>query len=92
MANHKSAIKRHKQSLKKRLRNRSVRSSTRTAIKAFEKILPPKGEAMAKGTHTLFVTAEQKLQSAASKGVMNKKTVARKISRLAKSFKVVTSA
>ncbi|MFM1849125.1 MAG: Ribosomal protein, partial [Pseudomonadota bacterium] len=33
MANHKSAIKRHRQSLKRRDRNRDARAAVRTAIK-----------------------------------------------------------
>jgi small subunit ribosomal protein S20 len=85
MANHKSALKSHRQSLKKRLRNRNVRGSARTAIKNLEKSLKETSDEAAR--NSLLVIAEKRLQSAAAKGVMKKKTAARKISRLALAMK-----
>lgn len=79
MANHKSAIKRHRQSLKKRDRNRSAKSSVRSALKKAE-------VAAASGNSTealeLARKAESLMASACSKGLYHKATVARKISRL----------
>ncbi|MGZ8473406.1 MAG: 30S ribosomal protein S20, partial [Candidatus Deferrimicrobiaceae bacterium] len=43
MAKIKSAIKRHKQSLKRRTRNRHIRSSVKTAIKEVRSTLESKG-------------------------------------------------
>lgn len=88
MANHKSAIKRHRQSLRKRARNRTVRSSTRTAVKNFEKSLAESADGVT--SKELFLLAEKRLQSAVSKGVMKKKTMGRKVSRLAKALKVAS--
>ena len=88
MANHKSALKRHRQSLKKRLRNRNVRGSARTAVKNLEKSLKDTTDGATQ--QSLMVIAEKRLQSAASKGVIKKKTAARKISRLALAMKKAT--
>ena len=79
MANHKSAIKRHRQSLKRRDRNRSTKSAVRSALK--------KAEAAATTGSTPEATelarkAESLMASACSKGLYHKATVARKISRL----------
>ena len=79
MANHKSAIKRHRQSLKRRDRNRSTKSSVRSALKKAE-------VAASSGNSTealeLAKKAEALMASSCSKGLYHKATVARKISRL----------
>lgn len=79
MANHKSAIKRHRQSLKRRDANRSAKSAVRTAIK--------KAEAAAKtGTQAeaqqLARAAESMMAKAVKKGLFHKATLARKVSRM----------
>lgn len=81
MARIKSAIKRHKQSLKRRARNRHVRSTVRTAVKAVrsavdEKDVPRAQEALRE--------AAAAIARAGAKGVLHWKTAARKASRLAK--------
>lgn len=85
MANHKSALKRHRQSLKKRIRNRTVRGAARTAIKNLEKSLKETTDIAAR--QSLLAIAEKRLQSAAAKGVVKKKTASRKIRRLALAMK-----
>ncbi|RMD87436.1 MAG: 30S ribosomal protein S20 [Candidatus Dadabacteria bacterium] len=80
MANHKSALKRHRQSLKRRERNRRVKSSIRTAIKKARLAI----EAGEEGAIELVRRAEKLLASSATKGVIHKKNAARRISRLAK--------
>ena len=45
MANHASALKQHRQSLKRRLRNRGTRSRMRTAVKHFRLLLETDVEA-----------------------------------------------
>jgi small subunit ribosomal protein S20 len=81
MANHKSAIKRHKQSLKRRERNRSAKSAIKTAVRATS-------EAATKGDKTSAETnlklAVKQISKARSKGILHKKTASRKISRIAK--------
>ncbi len=77
----KSGIKRHKQSLKRRIRNRHIRSTVKTAVKEVraaidEHAVEKAGEALS--------TAVSVIQRAGSKGVLHRKTVARKVSRLSK--------
>jgi small subunit ribosomal protein S20 len=78
MANHKSAIKRHRQSIKRRDANRTVRSSVRTAIKKAEASTPG---AKAK---ELANSAESLMAKAVKKGIFHKATLARKVSRMQK--------
>ena len=77
MANHISAIKRHKQSEKQRIRNRAVKSALNTKIKKIK--LNTSVENMRLG-QSLFAAA-------ACRGIMHKKTASRKISRLMKKLK-----
>ncbi len=80
MANHKSAIKRHRQSIKRRSRNRMTRSMVRTAIKGVQELVA-KGDL--EGAKTSFRSAEKAIARAASKGMYHHKNASRKISRLA---------
>ena len=81
MANIKSQIKRNKQNEKRRLRNKSVKSSLKTAIRKFH-------EATAAGDSdtaaTLLRDASRKLDKAASKGVIHKNQAANRKSAIAK--------
>jgi small subunit ribosomal protein S20 len=76
----KSAAKRHRQSLKRRIRNRHIRSTVKTAVKEVRTALTEgaaaAGEALSKAVSTI--------SRAGSKGVLHKKTVARKVARLSK--------
>ncbi len=81
MANHKSAVKRHKQSLARAGRNRAARTRVKTVIKSVRAAILKKDKAAA--TEAL-VLATSILDKASTKGAMHWKTVARKISRLAK--------
>jgi len=81
LANIKSAIKRNKQNEKKRVRNRIVRGSTRTAVQ--------KARAAIEGTEKETATAAvlkaiSTLDKAVSKGVIHKNNAARRKSRLMK--------
>lgn len=80
MANHESAIKRHRQSLKRRTRNRSVRAAVRSSVKKARTAIASKDN----GAKESVRAAEKALASAGSKGVFHKKKVRRQISRLAK--------
>jgi small subunit ribosomal protein S20 len=79
MANHKSAIKRHRQSLKRRDANRSAKSAVRTAIKRAEAAAKTGTKAEAQ---TLARAAESMMSKAVKKGLFHKATLARKVSRL----------
>jgi len=84
----KSGIKRLRQSLKKRERNTVVKSDLKTQLKKFEAALESKDIATAQ---TLLKETEIKLRKAASKGVMKKETVSRKVSRISKRVFVLSS-
>jgi small subunit ribosomal protein S20 len=81
VANHRSALKRIRNSEKKRQRNRVVRSRTRTEIK--------KARALMDGgdlENAIPATREaiRQLDKAATKGVLHRNNVARRKSRLMK--------
>ncbi|WP_375000298.1 30S ribosomal protein S20 [Aeromicrobium sp. CTD01-1L150] len=80
MANIKSQVKRNRQNEAARERNRSVRSTLRTAVRRFN-------EAAASGSDdakTLAAEATRKLDKAASKGVIHKNQAANRKSAIAK--------
>ncbi|HCR12046.1 MULTISPECIES: 30S ribosomal protein S20 [Solidesulfovibrio] len=79
MANHKSAIKRHRQSLLARARNRAVKTRVRNVIKAVRVALTAGDSATAE---TALLAATKILDKAATKKVIHWKTAARNISRL----------
>jgi len=80
VANIKSQVKRIQTNERQRLRNQSVKSSLRTAIRSFR-------EAAAAGdkdkANELLVSASRKLDKAASKGVIHANQAANKKSALA---------
>jgi small subunit ribosomal protein S20 len=80
VANIKSQIKRNKQNEKRRLRNKSVKSSLKTAIRKFHEAT------VAGDTETataLMRDASRKLDKAASKGVIHKNQAANRKSAIA---------
>ena len=79
MADHKSAIKRHKQSEKRRLRNNSVKTEIKTVVKKIREQIASgnKDEATVN-----LKTATTLLDRAVSKGVLHRNNASRKISRL----------
>jgi small subunit ribosomal protein S20 len=79
MANIKSQIKRNRQNAALRLRNKSVGSSLKTSVKKVEAAV-----AAGKAGDDLLRQAQAKIDTAVSKGVLHKRTAARKKSRLAK--------
>lgn len=81
MANHKSALKRHTQSEKRKLRNRNVKASMRTQIKKARKEI---AGGSASSTAGEVLGAIKSLAKAATKGVLTKKTASRRVSRLMK--------
>ncbi len=80
----KSAKKRHRQSLERRARNRSVKSSLKTQIK---KVSATAAEGNAEGTEEEFRLAVKKLDQAAAKRVIHPNKAARLKSRLVKRLK-----
>jgi small subunit ribosomal protein S20 len=78
VANTKSAIKAHKQSQKRVMRNRIYRSGARTAVKRARVAIATDVETAPESV----VAAIQALDRAASKGVIHKNNAARRKSRL----------
>ncbi|GAB2953559.1 30S ribosomal protein S20 [Micromonospora polyrhachis] len=81
MANIKSQIKRNRQNEKRRLRNKSVKSSLKTAIRKFNEAAEA-GEA--EKAIELMREASRKLDKAASKGVIHSNQAANRKSAIAK--------
>jgi small subunit ribosomal protein S20 len=79
LANHKSAIKRHRQSLLARARNRAVKTRVRNVIKAVRAAITAGDTAAAE---TALLSATKVLDKAATKKIIHWKTAARNISRL----------
>ncbi len=88
MPNKKSAYKHLRADPKKRLRNRMIKSATRTAIKKAEQAIAS-GDLEA--AMTAFREAVSKLDRAAKKGVIKKGTADRKKSRLARKLNKLIS-
>ncbi len=81
MANTKSALKRWRQSEKRRIRNRVHRSRARTAVKKTLKLLSVGDLEAAKKATQAAISA---LDRAAQKGVIHRNNAARRKSRLVK--------
>lgn len=88
MPNIKSAMKRVRQSEKRRAHNASQRSALRTAIKAVRTAVANKDAEAAKAA---LVAAEKKLDKAAGKGLIHKNAAARKKSRLAQAVNTLVA-
>ncbi|MBI5970874.1 MAG: 30S ribosomal protein S20 [Deltaproteobacteria bacterium] len=79
MANHASALKRHRQSEKRRVRNAAVKSNLRSLIKkARETVATAKPEEV----KTQLARAAAHLDKAVTGGVLHRNNASRKISRL----------
>ena len=89
MANHKSALKRHRQSLLARARNRAVKTRVRNVIKAVRAALAGGDTAAAESA---LLTATKVLDKAATKKVIHWKTAARNISRMSTAVNKAKSA
>jgi small subunit ribosomal protein S20 len=81
VANIKSQIKRNRQNEKRRVRNKSVKSALKTAVRKFnEAVEAGNSDAAA----TLMRDASRKLDKAVSKGVIHKNQAANRKSAIAK--------
>ena len=81
MANHKSAIKRARQNELQRLRNKGDRTKVKSIVKDLRSSV---GEASGEETQVKLNAAQSVIDKASKKGVLHKRTAARKISRLTK--------
>lgn len=80
MANHPQALKRHRQSIKHRIRNRFYKKTMRTYLSQVR-------EAVAAGdsktAEAAFAKTQRYIDKVASKGIIHRSTGARLVSRLA---------
>jgi small subunit ribosomal protein S20 len=83
MAQHASAKKRHRQSLKRYARNRHYRTTVRSAIRRARSAAAEGSE----DTARYCQDAERLLRKASGKGAMHQSTVSRTVSRLQKLLK-----
>jgi len=81
LANHKSAIKRAQQNESRRLRNKSVKTRIKTIVKD---IRSAAAETSGADISAKINAAQSAIDKASKKGVIHKRTAARKISRLTK--------
>ena len=88
LANHKSALKRIRQSARRQKRNQHLRSGMRNEIKRFRQALEA-GDAGAAGER--FAAAERAIRRASSKGLIPRRRADRSVSRLAHSLNALGS-
>lgn len=88
MANHPSALKRHRQSEKARLANRSVRAKLRTMVRQLREAVAAGDKEAADGK---LREAASQLHKAASKGVLHRRTADRQTGRLARTVAALKS-
>lgn len=86
MANHKSAEKRIRQTAKRRERNMARRNRIRTTVRKFEDAMKAGDKTAAESA---FAQVMPEMHRGVSKGVVPKKTAARKLSRLNKRLKAL---
>ncbi len=88
MANHKSAIKRARQSEARRLRNRGYKSQVKKAVKDVRSAV---AESSPEEARENLRKAASVLQRTAARGVIKRKTASRKISRLSRQVHQLSS-
>lgn len=88
MANIKSQIKRNRQNEKRRLRNKAVKSSLKTAIRKFREAAD---QGNVEEAVLLMRAASRQLDKAASKGVIHKNQAANRKSAIAKRAAALTA-
>jgi small subunit ribosomal protein S20 len=81
LANHKSALKRHRQSIAQRLRNRSQRSAMKNTVKKLHSAIESNDKDAVRMT---LIDATSIIAKTATKGIIHNNTASRTISRLTK--------
>ncbi len=86
MANHPSAAKRHRQTVRRTAVNDSRTSRMRTFVKEVEVAIASGDKAKAKAA---LAAAQPELQRSAKRGVLHRRTASRKLSRLSARIKAL---
>jgi len=81
LANHKSALKRNRQNVVRRARNRANKTKIKNVVKAVDEAI---AENSVDNANAALKTAIPVIMRAAAKGTIPKKTASRKVSRLTK--------
>ncbi len=89
MAQHASALKRHRQSEKRRVRNKALKTQLRHAVRTVRASVDEKNATQAA---TTLATASRALAKAATKGVVHPNAAARKIARLSRAVNALPRA
>jgi small subunit ribosomal protein S20 len=79
VANHASALKRHRQSEKRRRRNQAIKTRLRHLVRAVRAALTARD---ANAAATRLADATRALDKAATKGVVHRRNASRRIARL----------
>ena len=88
MAQHASALKRHRQSEKRRARNKGLKTQLRHIVRSVRASIEKKDP---KDAATTLATASKALSKAASKGVIHRNAASRKIARLSRAVRGISS-
>lgn len=88
MANHKSALKRNRQNLLARLRNRANKTKMKNLIK---NVLDAIEQDSVEGAQEALKVAIPAIEKTATKGSIHKKNASRKVSRLTKKVNALVS-
>ncbi len=88
MANHPSALKRHRQSEKRRVRNRAVKTRLRRLVREVRTAVTAND---AKAAGETLARASRELDKAVTKGVLHRNSASRKISRLARAVRTLAA-
>ena len=88
MANHKSALKRIRQSERRRKRNQHIRTRMRTLVKRCREALDAGDTSQATDA---FKVAEREIRRAATRGVIPKQRADRSVGRLARRLHALSS-
>jgi small subunit ribosomal protein S20 len=89
VANHKSAEKRNRQALVRRMRNRMNKNKMKTMVRKLDEAV---AGGSAEAAQEALRVASSVIAKTASKGTIHKNTASRKISRLAKRVNALTPA
>ena len=81
MANHPSALKRHRQSVKRAERNAAIRTNVRNSIKKLRSLVQAGDKSAAQAQ---LREVEKKLKKASTKGVYHANSASRRVSRLSR--------
>ena len=89
VANHASALKRHRQTLKRTARNQALRTRLRHAVRAVRQAVVGKDLAAAEET---LRSAARALDKAVSKGLLHRNNAARRVARLSRAVSKLKAA